>query len=417
MRRRLPAAPCTALAVLCAVPARAQAPVAPPPAQEREPGSESAPAATEATEAGGPEAKEGSPARWKSDLLGGDAPTRLRAAQALAAYPDPAAVPTLAEVVLRDHDARVREAAVGALASAGGSLAEAAIRRALMDQSEDVRWAAERALRKLPPSPPIGLPGLRDPDPSVRAMAARTLGLRRDAGAVPELVRILGGDPDASVREAAAWALGMAGDNSARESLDRAARGDESFAVRREAGSALAALAPPAPSGPRSSPRAPVILYADEPPRDWANLLWVNPLAPLVGALVGVVPLAVEYERRLAPLFGIDARVGGVWLTEKLVGTTLFGAQFGAGVRFSNPAGHGVYGGLNADWVLMTPLFLGLYTVEIGGRAVYPDGFAVGYSFSLGVAVASDRDPNDTIVLKQAAGPVYGGNLYVGYAW
>ncbi len=72
------------------------------------------------------------------------------------------------------------------------------------------------------------VPGLRDPDPWVRARVAHALKALEDPGATMPLVEALG-DPCEEVRRAAAWALQWVGDERALPALVKALRvGDDS---------------------------------------------------------------------------------------------------------------------------------------------------------------------------------------------
>ena len=110
----------------------------------------------------------------------------------------------VAERLLDDEDARVRAAALGALARCGALQAEQ-VRRALGDEAAMVRC---RAAELAPPE--VELVGLlSDPDASVVEVAAAALGERdRDPGPVGELCRVAGSHDDPLCRESAVAALG-----------------------------------------------------------------------------------------------------------------------------------------------------------------------------------------------------------------
>ena len=110
----------------------------------------------------------------------------------------------VAERLLDDGDARVRAAALGALARCGALRAEQ-ILRALGDEAAAVRCrAAELALTEVEL---VGL--LSDPDASVVEVAAAALGERDwDAGPVGELCRVARSHDDPLCRESAVAALG-----------------------------------------------------------------------------------------------------------------------------------------------------------------------------------------------------------------
>jgi len=90
---------------------------------------------------------------------------------------------------------------------------------------------------------PVLVVALADPEPVVRAEAARSLGLLRDSRAAPALCRALA-DPDASVRFYAAYALGEIKDKGTAPALLKAL-GDPEWCVRDQAAWALRELHDP----------------------------------------------------------------------------------------------------------------------------------------------------------------------------
>jgi HEAT repeat protein len=117
---------------------------------------------------------------------------------------------------------------------------------ALSAEDALVRMAALRALQSI-----AGLrdgsavaPLLSDADVSVRAEAATTLGMFRDANGATALVTALQNDQSVTVRKRAAWALGAVGASSAvaGPALQNAAASDASPIVRSLAGAALTRL-------------------------------------------------------------------------------------------------------------------------------------------------------------------------------
>jgi HEAT repeat protein len=124
---------------------------------------------------------------------------------------DPSHADALAERLLQDPDARVRQRAAEALARVGGPRATEALAQALDDPMQEVRLAAVSALRKLGPGPAKqGLARLLREDEvwEVRVQAAHALGLTGDPEVVPLLEAALG-DQNEFVRSAAANALRM----------------------------------------------------------------------------------------------------------------------------------------------------------------------------------------------------------------
>ncbi len=100
-------------------------------------------------------------------------------------------------------------------------------------------WEAYAASRAPSPVATTALLGSRSE--KVRVQAALVLGRRRDAAAVPYLIRALS-DPSPLVRAVAAEAIGEIADEAGRPGLE-VALNDRSPLVRRHAASALAALA------------------------------------------------------------------------------------------------------------------------------------------------------------------------------
>src|SRR6266516_741401 len=156
----------------------------------------------------------------------------------------PAGAPAeLERAAQHDSDARVRSAALGALARAGGRRRATSVwRRALGDPAPSVRRRAGELAPALgaPARPLLAL--LADDDVTVIEAAAWALGelgpaaLR--AGAVPVLAAVAVDHDDPLAREAAVAALGALGDPAGQPAV-LAACGDKP-AVRRRAVLALA---------------------------------------------------------------------------------------------------------------------------------------------------------------------------------
>jgi HEAT repeat protein len=155
-----------------------------------------------------------------------DAETRIYAIWALGALGDAAALPALARMAASD-DAGVRKAAVHALGALPGEEQTAALRRALDDGVEDVRWNA-----------------------------ALALGRQGDDAAVPVLLQMLDRERLAAIQgltadqqeEAVMQAVAAAArlpDPALRAALERLREGDPSLRVRDAARRALAAASPP----------------------------------------------------------------------------------------------------------------------------------------------------------------------------
>ena len=163
----------------------------------------------------------------------GDATTRALAAEALARFPAPVALPGL-EAAVRDTSARVREAAVGALGGVGGPGALALARAAFAgDPSYAVRAAAVGAVAELDSAGAHDVIATALATPSYRSViqsAALGAAVRTaDAGTVPVLEERLG--DQSLVALALAW-FAQHGSDAAREALARH-RDDERAWVRR----------------------------------------------------------------------------------------------------------------------------------------------------------------------------------------
>ncbi|HYC32465.1 MAG TPA: M1 family aminopeptidase [Gemmatimonadales bacterium] len=148
--------------------------------------------------------------------------TRAQAVAALGRFPPPAARPSIA-AALRDSSARVREAAVGALGTAGGDGA-ATIAAGVWkdDPSYEVRAAALTALARLDPASVrdeiargIETPSYRD---AIRNAAIVAAMQRPDSGLVAALERVAGAQELPSVALAV---LAGRGDPHARAALAR----------------------------------------------------------------------------------------------------------------------------------------------------------------------------------------------------
>lgn len=101
-----------------------------------------------------------------------------------------------------------------------------------------------RSTRVVHRATPSLISDLRASDAEARRAAARELGKREDAAAIPALTRALDGDSDAGVRSAAARALGRIEDASAVDALVDAL-GDDDPRVRYEAARAIGELEVP----------------------------------------------------------------------------------------------------------------------------------------------------------------------------
>jgi HEAT repeat protein len=149
-----------------------------------------------------------------------DPDTRIYAIWALGAIGDARAVPELV-VLAGDEDPGIRKAAVHALGGFPGEEAAAALRRALEDGTEDVRWNAALALARRgdEAAQPVllgmmdraHLETVTDLSPEQREEAVVQAVTASARMPLPEvraaLVRLRDGDPNLKVREAARRAL------------------------------------------------------------------------------------------------------------------------------------------------------------------------------------------------------------------
>jgi HEAT repeat protein len=137
---------------------------------------------------------------------------------------DPAAIPSLAEALGGESDARVREAIFTALARIATSESANVVLPYLRLDDANTRTGAMDALRAMPDACRPYLPGLlADADPDVRLLACD---LVRDAGGADGprwLCALIETEPQANVCAAAVEALGEIGDATAAPSLSRCA--------------------------------------------------------------------------------------------------------------------------------------------------------------------------------------------------
>jgi HEAT repeat protein len=169
----------------------------------------------------------------------------------------------LARQGLGDPDARVQEAAVGALARLGQlSTADVArvlrsgpvpVRRRALDAAPGVRGRGSRSQL-----PVLVIGALSDEDPLVVVGAAWFLGERRHRPAVAALAEVAARHHDTRCREAAVAALGAIGDPSGLPAVLAAL--DDKPTVRRRATVALAGF---------DDPRVEPALAAAGDDRDW----------------------------------------------------------------------------------------------------------------------------------------------------
>jgi HEAT repeat protein len=137
---------------------------------------------------------------------------------------EPAAIPSLAEALLHERDARVREAIFTALTRIGASESAKVVLPYLRLDDANTRTGAMDALRAMPDACHPYLPELlADPDSDVRLLACD---LVRDAGGAEGpswLCALIETEPQANVCAAAVEALGEIADTTATPSLSRCA--------------------------------------------------------------------------------------------------------------------------------------------------------------------------------------------------
>jgi HEAT repeat protein len=169
--------------------------------------------------------------------------TLLRAAEPAPLPPDGDAAAAIANAVYQ-----VRRTALHGLGYTGAAeAAEMLLGPAgIGDADPRLRAVAARSLALLDEEGAIEtlIRLLEDPAPEVRGTAAEALGGLADPQAIEPLRRLLADDPDAQVRRAAAQALGWLGDATNREALAKAAEADQNDAVRSAATLALRQLKP-----------------------------------------------------------------------------------------------------------------------------------------------------------------------------
>jgi HEAT repeat protein len=140
------------------------------------------------------------------------------------AVSDPAFIPSLAEALGRERDARVREAIFTALARIGTPESAKVVLPYLRLDDASTRTGAMDALRAMQEAcRPYLQELLADPDPDVRLLACD---LVRDAGGAEGprwLCALIETEPQANVCAAAVEALGEIADETAATSLSRCA--------------------------------------------------------------------------------------------------------------------------------------------------------------------------------------------------
>jgi HEAT repeat protein len=157
----------------------------------------------------------------RPSLASGSANERWAAARAAR---DPAAIPSLAEALSYESDARVRGAMFTALAQIGTTESANVVMAYLKLDDANARTGAMDALRAMRDACRPHLPGLlADPDPDVRLLACD---LVRDTGGAQGphwLCKLIETEPQANVCAAAVEALGEIGDATAAPWVSRCA--------------------------------------------------------------------------------------------------------------------------------------------------------------------------------------------------
>ena len=135
---------------------------------------------------------------------------RLASVDGLGRRRDDGAIAELSRILAQDPDPTVRARAARALMRARDARATPGLTAALGDQQPSVRIQAIHALRSVDgerSAETLGRVLASDPDPSVRRTAAWVLASLRDAAAESALRTAMSADGDPSVRRAAAEAL------------------------------------------------------------------------------------------------------------------------------------------------------------------------------------------------------------------
>ena len=147
---------------------------------------------------------------------------REQAVRALGQLDDPRLNPTLQDPLFGDPIPEVRGAAAWSLGNLRDTTAVAPLVRALTDSVALVRQQALAALQFLwtPTAETASIASLRDPDGSVRYVAAQMLGHHRTRPALDALFHALT-DDNIWVRVESAHALGRIGDTTAVAPLER----------------------------------------------------------------------------------------------------------------------------------------------------------------------------------------------------
>jgi HEAT repeat protein len=153
-----------------------------------------------------------------------DPQRRARAAEALGEFMDPHAVAELSDTAVSDADAKVRVAAVHAIARLNSDAGFAILTDTLSDADASVKLATLEELVNIGAFRDHGtlLVLLGDTNADVRTRAARLVGEYRVREAETVLIAMLQADDAVSARKAAAWALGRVGGAEGQGALNEA---------------------------------------------------------------------------------------------------------------------------------------------------------------------------------------------------
>lgn len=155
-----------------------------------------------------------------TSMRGGDSTTRHSLAHVLGKLRDPGSVEVLAGL-LADPDESVAAKAAFSLGQIGGVPAARALVGALGEPRPAVRDEATGALARLDEALPLLSAALSDPSAVVREQAADALAMLADEGSVPALVAALS-DSSEAVRFAALVALGQLDGDTAGRAVEAA---------------------------------------------------------------------------------------------------------------------------------------------------------------------------------------------------
>lgn len=176
----------------------------------------------------------------RKSFTSSDVEKRAAAASGLGEGKNQADIGTLKEIALKDPDWNVRECAAVALGQIGGDDAYSALEEVMKRESDLAGLKAEEALRQAAPERMLAAlrHNLKNGHETMKAEAARSLGLAKNGDEAEADLQAALKDPSANVRSAAAWALGHRKCEAAVDALEAALKDDSPY-VRGNAAEAL----------------------------------------------------------------------------------------------------------------------------------------------------------------------------------